>query len=97
MLSTGVVARGDARKLFMGGTDAVWDHAAGVLIAQESGLLVTNGKGTPVNIHAQVIPTRMHNMFSCWKLSHVMQHWADACNIDYALLLNLQSQAHRLQ
>ena len=52
MLSAGVVARGDAMQLLTGGTDAIWDHAAGVLIAQESGLLVTNGAGRHVNVYA---------------------------------------------
>ena len=44
---TGVLGRGDAKVLLMGGQDDIWDHAAGMLIAQESGLLVTNGAGTP--------------------------------------------------
>lgn len=44
---TGVLARGDAKMLVMGGQDDTWDHAAGMLIAQEAGLLVTNGAGVP--------------------------------------------------
>ncbi|KAL3153137.1 hypothetical protein ABBQ38_012155 [Trebouxia sp. C0009 RCD-2024] len=43
----GVLARGDAKMLLTGGQDDIWDHAAGMLIAQESGLLVTNGAGVP--------------------------------------------------
>ena len=43
----GVLARGDAKVLVMGGQDDIWDHAAGMLIAQEAGLLVTNGAGVP--------------------------------------------------
>ena len=44
---TGVLGRGDAKVLLTGGQDDIWDHAAGMLIAQESGLRVTNGAGTP--------------------------------------------------
>ena len=46
---TGALARGDAKVLLMGGQDNIWDHAAGMLIAQESGLKVTNGAGVPLH------------------------------------------------
>ena len=46
---TGALARGDAKVLLMGGQDNIWDHAAGMLIAQESGFKVTNGAGGPLN------------------------------------------------
>ena len=42
-----MLARGDAKVLLMGVQDDTWDHAAGMLIAQEAGLLVTNGIGMP--------------------------------------------------
>ena len=42
----GALSRGDAKVLLMGGQDDIWDHAAGILIAQESGFLVMNGAGT---------------------------------------------------
>ncbi|KAL0039298.1 hypothetical protein WJX79_002291 [Trebouxia sp. C0005] len=45
----GVLSRGDAKVMLTGGQDDIWDHAAGLLIAQESGLLVTNGSGASLD------------------------------------------------
>ena len=52
-----MLARGDAKVLLMGGQGHIWDHAAGMLIAQESGLMVTNGAGTPLAALARAVYT----------------------------------------
>ncbi len=40
-----VLARGDAGTLRVGGPPGIWDHAAGILLAEESGYCVTNAAG----------------------------------------------------
>ncbi len=40
-----VLARGDAVTLHVGGPYGIWDHAAGILLAEESGYCVLNAAG----------------------------------------------------
>ena len=40
-----MLARGDAVNLHVGGPHGIWDHAAGTLLAEESGYCVSNEAG----------------------------------------------------
>jgi len=44
-LLAAVLARGDAVTLHVGGPCGIWDHAAGILLAEESGYCVSNTAG----------------------------------------------------
>jgi len=44
-LLAAVLARGDAVTLHVGGPHGIWDHAAGILLAEESGYCVSNTAG----------------------------------------------------
>ncbi len=45
-----VLARGDAVTLHVGGPRGIWDHAAGILLAEESGYCVSNAAGGAFSI-----------------------------------------------
>ena len=40
-----MLARGDAVTLHVGGPRGIWDHAAGILLAEESGYCISNAAG----------------------------------------------------
>ncbi|KAL3153131.1 hypothetical protein ABBQ38_012149 [Trebouxia sp. C0009 RCD-2024] len=65
----GVLGRGDAKMLLTGGQDDIWDLAAGMLIAQESGLLVTNGAGVP----RSTVAKDAHGSYKAPKLASLCQ------------------------
>ncbi len=53
-----VLARGDARMLHVGGPHSIWDHAAGILLAEQSGYYVTNAAGGAFSQVAGQKPSR---------------------------------------